>query len=405
MNGMAGRGEGRAPRCDAGDDTDLRDACLVDPADETDDDELAHAIVTEAGAAAPSGTPRIAPAIDPGSASARAAPAAEGARRFHWVVPAAFAGQRLDKALCDAMVGLSRARWQSLIADGHVRTDNGAVPASSVRLAGGEGFSIVVPAPRPATPLPQPLTLDIRFEDGDLIVLNKPAGLVVHPAPGSPDRTLVNGVLAHCSGQLSGIGGVGRPGIVHRLDKDTSGLMVVAKSEPAHRGLAAQFATRTIDRLYEAIVWGRPMPAAGEIRGAIGRDPRDRKRMAVVARGGKPAATAYETRRGFGTAAALVACRLETGRTHQVRVHMASIGHPLVGDRLYGAGGARRARRLGSQAGDQRLVAALAGFGRQALHARVLGFRHPVTGHDLRFEAEPPDDFNDLLAHLVEARP
>jgi 23S rRNA pseudouridine1911/1915/1917 synthase len=221
-------------------------------------------------------------------------------------------------------------------------------------------------------------------------VVDKPAGLVVHPAPGNPDRTLVNALLAHCGATLLGIGGERRPGIVHRLDKDTSGVLVAAKTEAAHHGLAEQFAAHTIERAYLAVVWGTPKPAAGSIEGAIGRNPRNRKRMAVVSRNGKAARTHYRTIRFFG-AATLIECRLETGRTHQIRVHLASHGHPLVGDALYG----RPPRHLKTT-----LPADVLGFSRQALHAGRLGFRHPITQEALLFEASPPPDFSFLLQSL-----
>ncbi|RME66248.1 MAG: RluA family pseudouridine synthase, partial [Alphaproteobacteria bacterium] len=230
-------------------------------------------------------------------------------------------------------------------------------------------------------------------EDADLIVLDKPAGLVVHPAPGHHGGTLVNALLAHCSGRLSGIGGVERPGIVHRLDKDTSGVMVVAKSDAAHRDLAAQFAVHAIERAYTAVVWGRPTPLVGRVEGAIARHAHERKKMAVVAGArGRAAVTHYRVEQAFGPAAkplaARVACRLETGRTHQVRVHMASIGHPLIGDRAYGGG-----RTLG--------LSAMRHFPRQALHAQRLGFRHPVSGRAMAFAAPLPADMAALLAALA----
>ncbi len=223
-------------------------------------------------------------------------------------------------------------------------------------------------------------------------MLDKPPGLVVHPAPGNPDLTLVNALIAHCGESLSGIGGVRRPGIVHRLDKDTSGVMVAAKSDGAHRALSRQFEERSAGRAYLAVIWGVPAPAAGRIEGNIGRDPRNRKKMAVVGAGrGKPAATRYRVVRRFGSHAALVECRLETGRTHQVRVHMAQAGHPLVGDPLYG-----RARRGRIKGLPESVVTALRGFSRQALHARLLEFDHPDTGERMLFETELPNDMRNL---------
>ncbi|MDB5372151.1 MAG: pseudouridine synthase, partial [Belnapia sp.] len=249
-----------------------------------------------------------------------------------------------------------------------------------------------VPAAVAAIPLPQDIPLTILFEDHDLIVLDKPAGLVVHPAPGNQDGTLVNALLAHAGEDLPGIGGEKRPGIVHRLDKDTSGVMVVAKTERALRTLSETFANRDLDRDYVALAWGLPQPLAGEITGDIGRHPTDRKRMAVVTRNGKHALTRYATERAWGTGCALLRCRLATGRTHQIRVHLAEIGHPLVGDPVY-------LKRL---PGAAKLVpeparSSLLAFPRQALHAASLGFRHPVSGQPLSFSVPPPADFIGLL--------
>ncbi len=225
--------------------------------------------------------------------------------------------------------------------------------------------------------------------------LDKPAGLVVHPAPGNPDGTLVNALIAHCGDSLTGIGGERRPGIVHRLDKDTSGVMVVAKTELAHTRLSAAFASRDLDREYKAICWGVPNPAHGTIEGDIGRDPRDRKRMAVVTRNGKPALTNYRAIHNYGTAAALVALRLGTGRTHQIRVHMAHIGHPLIGDSVY-----LRRRPAVAKTLQAAALGLAMDFPRQALHAEMLGFSHPITGAKLSFSAPPPADFQELADAL-----
>jgi 23S rRNA pseudouridine1911/1915/1917 synthase len=262
----------------------------------------------------------------------------------------------------------------------------------------GAAYTLHLPAPAPATPQPQAIALSILYEDADLIVLNKPAGLVVHPAPGNQDGTLVNALLAHCGPGFTGIGAERRPGIVHRLDKDTSGVMVVAKTQVANDALTAAFATRELDRSYLALCWGVPSLLSGEIEGAIGRDPRDRKRMAVVTRGGKAALTRYQTLRAWQTSVGLLECRLATGRTHQIRVHLASQGHPIVGDPVY-------LRRIPATA---RLLPAplrqtLLDFPRQALHAARLGFAHPVTGCPLAFETPPPADFQALLAALDAA--
>jgi 23S rRNA pseudouridine1911/1915/1917 synthase len=237
--------------------------------------------------------------------------------------------------------------------------------------------------------------LHILFEDSDLLVLDKPAGLVVHPAPGNEDGTLVNALLAHCGDSLPGIGGERRPGIVHRLDKDTSGVMVVAKSEQAMVALAAAFASRDLERSYLALCWGLPAPGQGEIEGAIGRDPRDRKRMALVRGGGKAALTRYRLLRSWLGAVSLVECRLATGRTHQIRVHLTARGYPIVGDPVY----LRRIPAV-ARAVPEPQRGQLLDFPRQALHAATLGFRHPRTGEDLQFTAPPPVDFADLLAAL-----
>jgi 23S rRNA pseudouridine1911/1915/1917 synthase len=308
------------------------------------------------------------------------------------------AGKRLDRLLADALPVLSRSRIKALMEGGHVMNANGAAstnPAAKTRA--GEVFTINEPPPIPATPQAQNIPLDVVFEDAHLIVIDKPAGLVVHPAGGHWDGTLVNALLHHCRGQLSGIGGVTRPGIVHRLDKDTSGLLVAAKDDITHRGLAEQFAAHNIERAYKALVWGAPRPLKGSIAGNIGRAARDRKKMAIVKRGGKPAVTHYQVKKTFGTLAALVECRLETGRTHQIRVHMTSIGHPIIGDPVYG-GGMRRCPSTVSQ--EIRL--ALQGAGRQLLHAYALGFSHPIGGRALSFKSIKHNEINDVSTILEE---
>jgi 23S rRNA pseudouridine1911/1915/1917 synthase len=305
------------------------------------------------------------------------------------------AGQRLDRFLAAGAAGLSRSRVKALIEDGRVRCGARTIVDPSYRVKPGERFEISIPEAIAATPEAQIIPLAVVYEDEHLIVIDKPAGLVVHPAPGNPDRTLVNALIAHCGASLSGIGGVRRPGIVHRLDKDTSGLLVAAKTDDAHRGLTAAFAVHDIDRVYRALVWGIPHPKAGIIEGAIGRHPVDRKRMTVRRSGGKPALTRYRVIRAFGTVASLVECRLETGRTHQIRVHLASIGHPVIGDPVYGK--ASKARRQKLSPKTQETVAA---FGRQALHAARLGFRHPITGKSMTWEAKDPLDFGTLVTIL-----
>lgn len=295
---------------------------------------------------------------------------------------------------------LSRSRVQALIAEGAVRLGETILDDPRARLAAGTEVSVTLPEPEPIDAQPQAIELEIVYEDPHLIVIDKPVGLVVHPAPGAPSGTLVNALLHHCGGTLSGIGGRLRPGIVHRIDKDTSGLLVVAKSDTAHRGLAEQFADHSIERRYLAVVHGHPDPAEPRLRhlagitwepggilrieGNIGRHPGDRKRMAVLSATGKPAVTRARVLERFARAS-LVACRLETGRTHQIRVHMAFAGHPLVGDTVYG-------RRRGD--------GVLGAFPRQALHAATLGFVHPVTGEALRFTSPLPADMERLLDDL-----
>jgi 23S rRNA pseudouridine1911/1915/1917 synthase len=299
-------------------------------------------------------------------------------------------GERLDKAL-SLLSGLSRERIKALIGDGRVTLGGQVARQASVKPDAGTVFAIAVPAVTPSEVQAQDIPLSIVFEDEHLIVVDKPAGLVVHPAAGNHDGTLVNALLHHCKGQLSGIGGVARPGIVHRIDKLTSGLLVVAKTDRAHEELARQFADHSIEREYRAIVAGRPAPPVGTVSGQIGRSDKDRKKMAVLRepdKRGKRAVTHYRTLEALH-GAALVACKLETGRTHQVRVHMASIGHALLGDPTYGRTPAPLRPVL------QRL-----GFARQALHAAILGFVHPVHGRKVRYEARLPTDIERLLVEL-----
>lgn len=300
-------------------------------------------------------------------------------------------GWRLDRALAAALPSLSRERLKALIGGGAVTGPSGIPvrdPAS--KAIPGAVYTIAVPEPAPAHNLPQDIALDIVHEDDHLLVVDKPAGLVVHPAAGNLDGTLVNALLHHCAGRLSGIGGVARPGIVHRIDKDTSGLLAVAKTDLAHEGLAAQFARHSIHRLYAAIVAGLPNPASGSVDAPLARSATDRKKMGIVAEGrGKRAVTHYRLVRPL-RAAALVECRLETGRTHQVRVHMASIGHPLLGDPVYG-----RARL------EHRELLKRLDFRRQALHAAELGFTHPVSKENLSFKSALPSDIQELLRALA----
>ncbi|HVF84102.1 MAG TPA: RluA family pseudouridine synthase [Sphingomicrobium sp.] len=298
------------------------------------------------------------------------------------------AGWRLDRALADAVPSLSRERLKALVRSGAL--DGGRLRDPAYKVKGTEAFSLTVPAPEPAHNEAQDIALTILFEDEHLLVVDKPAGLVVHPAAGNRDGTLVNALLHHCAGRLSGIGGVARPGIVHRIDKDTSGLLVVAKTDPAHEGLARQFEAHSIERRYIAAVSGIPALASGTVDAPLARSSHDRKKIAVVGDGrGKRAVTHWTKLRGWRDAAE-VECRLETGRTHQVRVHMASIGHPLLGDPVYGRAPHQRVRELLRELD----------FKRQALHAASLGFVHPVTGVLLSFRSPIPADMQELFTAL-----
>lgn len=318
------------------------------------------------------------------------------ARGTHHAVAATVAGGRLDRLLADNLPTFSRSRMKSLIVDGRVTGDGGTITDPSYRVKPGQTFAIFVPEATPAVPLPQAIALTIVHEDEDLIVIDKPADMVVHPAPGNPDGTLVNALLAHCGESLSGIGGVRRPGIVHRLDKDTSGLIVAAKNDVAHEGLSVQFHDRTIERAYAALVWGVPRPSKGEIKGNIGRSKHHRQKMTVRREGGRHALTRYSVVKRFGSVASLVECRLATGRTHQIRVHLSHIGHPVIGDTVYG-GGMTGARRRDAGADAEQNISTL---NRQALHAKLLGFRHPNTGEQLRFESNIPREINELICSL-----
>ena len=315
------------------------------------------------------------------------------------------AGERLDRFLALRLPELSRTRLKALILAGHVMAGGAVARDPALRLAAGTPVELTLPEPVAAAPAPEAIALTVVHEDSDLIVIDKPAGLVVHPAAGHDSGTLVNALIAHCGKSLSGIGGVLRPGIVHRLDKDTSGLLVVAKNDAAHRGLAAQFADHgrsgPLRRAYHAFVWGVPPRAHGTIDAPIDRSTAHRDRMAVVrAEKGREAITHYSLIERFAgregeAIASLVECRLETGRTHQIRVHMAHIGHPLLGDPVYGAGFRTKVTRLEPDA-----RAAVEVFSRQALHARELGFAHPRSGKDLLFESPLPPDLVALASAL-----
>ena len=316
---------------------------------------------------------------------------------------AADRGLRLDRLLAARLAEQSRTRLQALIRAGRVSVGGQTIGDPGYRVKPGDRIELRVPPPEPARPAAEAIPLSVVYEDRELIVIDKPAGLVVHPAAGNRTGTLVNALIAHCGKSLSGIGGEKRPGIVHRLDKDTSGLLVAAKNDRAHHALARQFADHgrsgPLERAYLAIVWGVPAPASGEIEAPIGRDPHTRVKMAVRP-GGRRALTRYSVKEIYRDAekkpvASLVECRLATGRTHQIRVHFAHIGHALLGDDTYGAAFKTKAARLAPAARD-----ALAALGRQALHAFRLGFEHPASGKRLAFESKPPADFARLIKAL-----
>jgi len=332
------------------------------------------------------------------------------ARTERLVVAGAEAGARLDRVLANHVEDLSRSRLKALVLAGHVTIGARTIRDPGYRVNAGEAVALTVPPPAPAQPRPEPIPLAIVYEDDEIIVIDKPKGLVVHPAAGNWTGTLVNALIAHCGRSLSGIGGVRRPGIVHRLDKDTSGLMVVAKTDRAHRALAAQFAdhgrTGALERRYLAFVWGVPDRPRGTIERPIARHPHARDKMAVRA-GGRAAVTHWNVLETYRDAsgepvASLIECRLESGRTHQIRVHLAAIGHPVLGDAVYGAGFKTKSARLPEGA-----RAAVNALGRQALHAHILVVEHPVTGEILRFRSELPEELATLRRELAAsgARP
>ncbi len=306
------------------------------------------------------------------------------------------AGDRLDTFLAKHAEGLSRSRLKALIKDGRVTVGGKPAGDPNTRVEVGAEIALTLPPPEAAEPEAEPIPLKILYEDADIIVIDKPPGLVVHPGAGNRSGTLVNALIAHCGASLSGIGGVRRPGIVHRLDKDTSGVLVVAKNDEAHRALSAQFADHGREgpllREYDALVWGVPKLHMAAVDAPLNRDPKNRLKQSVAKSGGRRAVTRYGVKERFGTAAALLNCRLETGRTHQIRVHLAHISHPLIGDDVYGAGFRTKAETLPAE-----LRAKIKGFRRQALHARTLRFRHPITGEILKFETDWPTDLTDLI--------
>jgi 23S rRNA pseudouridine1911/1915/1917 synthase len=310
-------------------------------------------------------------------------------------IDASESGDRLDRVLTGHFPDLSRARLQALIAEGRLSFNDQTIGDGKHKARAGT-YTLSIPAPVAANPEPQDIPLDILFEDAHLIVVNKPAGMAAHPAPGTRDGTLVNALLFHCGDTLSGIGGVLRPGIVHRLDKDTSGVLVAAKSDAAHRGLSELFSRHDIDREYKAIVRGAPRYMSGTVTTRLGRSHHDRKKMAVLRAGGREAITHYRLEEVYGDTkplAALLTCRLETGRTHQIRVHMAHLGCPCLGDPVYGSG---------APAKEVQDILKELDFTRQALHAGMLGFIHPITGVKLKFKAPLPDDMQNLADALAD---
>ena len=313
-------------------------------------------------------------------------------------VPEDKAGYRLDRLLAEALSDISRTRLKALIEEGQVELAGKPVKSASIKTKSGEEYQVLIPPVRPPVPEGQDIPLEVLYEDNDLLVINKPVGLVVHPAAGNPDGTLVNALIAHCGDSLSGIGGVSRPGIVHRLDKGTSGTMVVAKNDIAHRNLSEQFARHSLERAYQAIVWGVPSPYEGKITGQIGRSPHNRKKMAVVEKGGKYACTNYKVIEQYGRVASLVECRLETGRTHQIRVHMASIGHSVIGDPVYGRNPKGVRSRLPE---DARLY--INYLNNQLLHAYLIGFEHPMTQKFISINIKLSNQFNNLIEILKKS--
>ncbi len=346
-------------------------------------------------------------------------PDARGETRHAFSIGPDDAGARLDKWLSERIEGLTRTRIKALIEDGALAKGADVFTDPSWKLREGEEIVLTEPALADPAPTGEAIPLDVVHEDADLIVVNKPAGMVVHPAAGNWTGTLVNALIHHCGDSLSGVGGVARPGIVHRIDKDTSGLLVVAKNDAAHQGLSKLFAEHDIERLYEAVALGAPRPGLGTIDAPLIRAGGDRKKMTVAGRtrrdddedsrsDAKHAVTHYKVIESFGRGraklagdalASLIECRLETGRTHQIRVHLASIGHPLIGDAVYGRGPGLAGLRPGDDDADQ-AIATIRTFKRQALHAKILGFVHPISGESLRFERQAPDDFQNLIGVL-----
>jgi len=312
-------------------------------------------------------------------------------------------GVRLDKAISDQCEDLSRARVQSLMANDHIRVNTVICNQASRKLKGGEKITVHIPAPIAADPKPQDIPLDITFEDEHLLVINKPAGLVVHPGAGNQDGTLVNALLHYCGAELSGIGGVMRPGIVHRLDKETSGLMAVAKTDKAHQGLSDQLQDRSLSRTYLTLVTSTPIPPLGAIDKPIGRHTHNRLKMSIQLKTGRPSKTHYKTLKIYGNALSLVQCKLESGRTHQIRVHMEAIKHYVIGDPLYGAQPTLIKSLMKKSDYEDDEIEHVINFPRQALHAHEIGFIHPVTNEKMSFTAQPPQDIQRLIQTIEKS--
>lgn len=323
----------------------------------------------------------------------------EPLQNFSFSVAPEQSGERLDKFLAGQAEELSRTRIKNLMLEGQVLLNGEVCDSPSHKLKAGDAIEISVPEARDDTPVAEDIPLDIVYEDNALIVINKPVGLVVHAGAGHADGTLVNALLHHCGDTLSGIGGVKRPGIVHRLDKDTSGLMLVAKTDRAHKKLSAQLSDRTLHRRYKALVWGAPVPRKGTVDAPIGRHPSNRQKMGVIHRNGRDARTQYLLTEEWGPVS-MVECTLETGRTHQVRVHMAHIGHPLLGDPLYGLARNGQTSRLKKAGLSDDLIGQVLDFPRQALHAAEIAFIHPLTDEEMGFEADLPEDMEVLISIL-----
>ena len=319
------------------------------------------------------------------------------------IVPENLAGARIDKVIATLCPRFSRTRLKNLIEAGECGVNDAIMTDASYKAKAGDVITLELPSVVDAIPQPENIPIDIIFEDDQLLVINKAAGMVVHPAVGNESGTLVNAVLYHCGDTLSGINGVKRPGIVHRLDKDTTGLMIVAKTDAAHQALSAQLQDRSLSRIYHAVVFRAPFPSKGQIEFPIGRHPSNRLKMAVVHKGGRDALTYYDTLENFDDAVSYVECRLATGRTHQIRVHFEKIGHALIGDPVYGAQATALRAAMKKAGYDRELMEKIIAFPRPALHARKISFLHPLTGARMMFESDLPNDMTELLSDLDAA--